>query len=128
MLSLLRAKRGVSIVGLWLVTVTQATASPPHKTKPQTVDPAQATEPAVPPFRYEGPLGPALSLLRQGKPQQAKGLLAQTPAHGINDIGFARTVGTHDSGDAGVEDEFGALGEGLEALDGDALNQHRGGS
>ena len=71
MLSLLRAKRGVSIVGLWLVTVTQATASPPHKTKPQTVDPAQATEPAVPPFRYEGPLGPALSLLRQGKPQQA---------------------------------------------------------
>ena len=75
MLSLLRAKRGVSIVGLWLVTVTQATASPPHKTKPQTVDPAQATEPAVPPFRYEGPLGPALSLLRQGKPQQAKGLL-----------------------------------------------------
>jgi len=81
MLSWLRGKRGITAVGLWLITSTQATASPPQKTKPQPVmDATQATEATLPPFRYEGPLGPALTLLRQGKPQQAKGLLEKLRA------------------------------------------------
>ena len=52
-----------------------------------------------------------------GTAQLAGARLAQDPADGVGNIGFARAVGPHDAGDAGADGEPGAVGEGFEALD-----------
>ena len=54
----------------------------------------------------------SLRLMRRG----ARRLLAQHPAHGVGDVALAGAVGSDDGGDAGIEDELGLAGEGLEAL------------
>ena len=54
------------------------------------------------------------------------GLLAEDPADGVTQVGFAASVGTDDCGDtAPVEPEFGAVAEGFEALEFDLFKfQH----
>jgi predicted Zn-dependent protease len=76
MLSLLRATGRLSVLGLLSLLLPLPTlGSPPQKAKPQVVSTALPAEPALPPFRFEGPLAPALTALRQGKPAEAKLLL-----------------------------------------------------
>jgi len=58
----------------WLA-LTPAQGSPPQKTKTPTATVAPQVEPVTPPFRFEGPLAPAQTALRQGKPAEAKLLL-----------------------------------------------------
>src|ERR1019366_9006643 len=47
--------------------------------------------------------------------QALGGLLAEDPAHGIDDIALARPVGSDDSSDAVAELEHGLVGKALEA-------------
>ena len=56
--------------------------------------------------------------------QQAEALLAQAPAHGVDDVALAAAVGPDDGGDARIEEKLGAAGKGLEALDDDAFDAH----
>src|SRR5258708_25972710 len=49
--------------------------------------------------------------------QQACALLAKHPAHGVGDVGFSAAVWTNDSGDAALEQQFGAVGERLETVE-----------
>lgn len=76
MSSLLRAKSCLCLLGLLSLLLPLPTlGSPPQKSKPQAVHTALPAEPALPPFRFEGPLAPALTALRQGKPAEAKLLI-----------------------------------------------------
>ena len=54
--------------------------------------------------------------------------LAHHPGQGVDDVGLAGAVGTDDAGDAGLELERGRRREGLEALEGQALEVHARGS
>ena len=51
-------------------------------------------------------------------------LLAHRPQHRVGDVGLARAVGPDDHAHAGREVEPRAVGEGLEALQGDRLQVH----
>ena len=51
-------------------------------------------------------------------------LLAHDPGEGVDDVGLARTVGADDARDALLEGEGGRLREGLEPLEGQALQVH----
>ena len=60
-------------------------------------------------------------------PVAADGLLAvpaEGPEHGVDEVALARAVGADDGGDAGVEDDLGPLGEGLESLQFELLDDH----
>jgi hypothetical protein len=52
--------------------------------------------------------------------------LAEHPADGIHDVGFATAVGPDNAGDPGVEFEVGLVGEGLEAIEFEAFQVHVG--
>jgi hypothetical protein len=52
-------------------------------------------------------------------PQRAGPLGAEGPGHGVDHVGLARAVGSHDHGHARLELERGPLREGLEALEGE---------
>ena len=52
-------------------------------------------------------------------------LLAHRPQHGVGDVRLARAVRADDDGDARAEVELRAVGEGLEALEGQRLEVHR---
>ena len=54
-------------------------------------------------------------------PQHRVGLFAHDPADGVGDVAFAAAVGAHDGGDVAVEDDFGGVGEGFIAVQGDFL-------
>ena len=49
---------------------------------------------------------------------------AEHPADGVDDVGLARSVRPDDHGDAGLELQGGGVGEGLEALQGERLEEH----
>ena len=51
-------------------------------------------------------------------------LLPHHPGEGVDDVGLARAVGADDAGDARLEAQRGRRGEGLEALQGQALEVH----
>jgi hypothetical protein len=56
-------------------------------------------------------------VLHAGTAQTAGGLLAEDPADGVAQVGFAAAVGADDGRDATpVEPQFGAVTKGLEAL------------
>ncbi len=57
--------------------------------------------------------------------QRLGALLAHHPGEGVDDVGLARAVGTDDAGDAGLELERRRGGEGLEALERQALEVQR---
>jgi len=52
--------------------------------------------------------------------------LAHHPGERVDDVGLARAVGADDAGDARLELKGGGRGEGLESLEGQALQVHRG--
>jgi hypothetical protein len=52
-------------------------------------------------------------------------LLAEAPAHGVDDVGLAAAVGADDAGDVVVDVDDLAVGERLEAADLDLLDAHR---
>ncbi len=53
------------------------------------------------------------------------GLGTQDPRDGVDDVGLARAVGTDHHGDAGLQPQIRGVGERLEALDGQVLEEHR---
>jgi hypothetical protein len=53
-----------------------------------------------------------------------RGLLAEDPAHGVEDVGFAAAIGADDGGDALVEIQHSLNGEGLETEDLERLEVH----
>ncbi len=53
-----------------------------------------------------------------------RGLGTEHPADGVDHVGLAAPVGPHDDGDAGFQVERGGVGEGLEALHGERLEEH----
>ena len=60
-------------------------------------------------------------------PVAADGLLAvpaERPEHGVDEIALARAVRADDGRDAGVEDDLGPVGEGLESLQFELLDDH----
>ncbi len=61
---------------------------------------------------------------RLARAQQAEALLAQTPAHCIDNVALAAAVRADDGRHPRVKDELGAAGKRLEALDNDALDSH----
>ena len=52
-------------------------------------------------------------------------LLAKHPGDGVGDVALAAAVGADDGGDATVEGQLGAIGEGLESGDFEAFETHR---
>ena len=50
---------------------------------------------------------------------------AEHPADGVDDVGLAAAVRPDDDGDARLEVEGRGVGEGLEALEGEGLQEHR---
>ena len=56
--------------------------------------------------------------------QRLGALLAHDPGERVDDVGLAGAVGPDDAGDAGLEAQRGGRGEGLEALQGQALDVH----
>ena len=56
--------------------------------------------------------------------QRLRALLPHHPRERVDDVGLARAVGADDAGDARLEAKVGRRGEGLEALQGDALDVH----
>ena len=56
--------------------------------------------------------------------QRLGALLAHHPGQGVDDVGLARPVGPDDAGDAGLEVQGRRGREGLEALEGQALQMH----
>ena len=58
--------------------------------------------------------------------QRLGALLAHHPGEGVDDVGLAGAVGPDDAGDARLELERGRGGEGLEPLEGQALQVQRG--
>jgi hypothetical protein len=52
------------------------------------------------------------------------GLGAEHPADGVDHVGLARPVGAHHDGDPRLEVEDGGVGEGLEALQREGLEEH----
>ena len=65
-------------------------------------------------------------VLHLGRAQRAGALGAEHPGHGVDDVGLAAPVGTHDHGDPGLELQHGGVGEGLEALHAERLQEHSG--
>ncbi len=55
---------------------------------------------------------------------RARGLRAQHPGDGVDDVGLAAAVRADDHGDPRLEGEHGRLGEGLEALEGQLAQEH----
>jgi hypothetical protein len=53
-----------------------------------------------------------------------RALLAERPEHGVGDVGLAAAVRPDDHADARAEDQLGAFGKGLEALDRDRAEMH----
>ena len=51
-------------------------------------------------------------------------LLPHDPGQSVDDVGFPRTIGPHDAGDAGFELERGGLGKRFESLKGEGLQMH----
>ena len=49
---------------------------------------------------------------------------AQHPRNGVDHVGLARAVGSHHDGDTGLELHRGGVGEGLEAFEGERLEEH----
>ena len=83
--------------------------------------------------RHLGPaeLGPRRGpgeddVLHLGRAQRAGPLGAEHPGHGVDDVGLAAPVGTDDHGDPGLELQHGRVGEGLEALHAERLQEHSG--
>ena len=58
-------------------------------------------------------------------PQVAYIGFAQHPAQGVGDVALAGAIGSDDSGDAVLEEEFGTVGEALVALDFEPFEAHR---
>ena len=56
--------------------------------------------------------------------QRLGALLPHHPRERVDDVGLAGAVGAHDAGDARLEPQVGRRGEGLEALQGEALDVH----
>ena len=56
-------------------------------------------------------------ILHFSAPERFGGLFPHDPADGIGDIGFARSVGTHDCGDVRPKGQHRLVRKGLEALD-----------
>ena len=84
----------------------------------------------------ERDLGPA-QLRARGRPgendvlhfrraQRAGALGAEHPGHGVDHVGLPAPVGAHDHGDPGLEFEHRRVGEGLETLHAERLQEHRG--
>ena len=65
-------------------------------------------------------------VLHLGRAQRAGPLGAEHPGHGVDDVGLAAPVGADDHRDPGLELQHGRVGEGLEALHAERLQEHRG--
>ena len=84
----------------------------------------------------QGDLGPAErraaggagedDVLHLAAAQRLGALLAHDPGERVDDVGLAGAVGADDAGDAGLEAQVRRRGEGLEALQGQALDVHGG--
>ena len=69
--------------------------------------------------------GPVEQDVHHGVPAEALGaLLAQDPLEGVDDVALAAPVGADDAGHGRVEDELGAVGEALEAVDDQLAEPH----
>ena len=66
-------------------------------------------------------------VLHLGGPHCAGALGAEHPRHGVDDVGFAAAVGPDHDGHPGLEVQGGRVGEGLESLQGERLQEHGGG-
>ena len=85
----------------------------------------------------EADLGPAEGRARGGPGEDhvvhllaahgARSLGAEHPRDGVDDVGLARSVGPDDDGDARFELQRRGLGERLETLEGEALQEHGAG-
>jgi hypothetical protein len=64
-------------------------------------------------------------VLHLAAPQRAGALGAEDPGHGVDDVGLPRPVGADHDGDARLEIERRPVGERLEALHGETLEEHR---
>ena len=60
-----------------------------------------------------------------GRPHGARPLGTEHPGHGVDDVGLAAAVRAHHHGDPRFEFEHGRIGEGLESLEGEGLQEHR---
>ena len=58
--------------------------------------------------------------------QRARPLGAEHPGHGVDDVGLAAPVGADHHGDPGLEFQHRRVGEGLETLHAERLQEHRG--
>ena len=84
----------------------------------------------------ERDLGPAQLGPRRGpgendvlhlrRAQRARALGAEHPGDGVDDVGLAAPVGADHHGDPGLEFEHGRVGERLETLHAERLQEHRG--
>ena len=65
-------------------------------------------------------------VLHFGGAQRARPLGPQDPGHRVDDVGLAAPVGADDDGDPRFELQHRRVGEGLEALHAERLEEHRG--
>ena len=74
--------------------------------------------------REEVPAKMTSSILADRK--RAGALGAEHPGHGVDHVGLAAPVGPHHDGDARLELQHRGVGEGLESLHAERLQEHRG--
>ena len=65
-------------------------------------------------------------VLHLRRAQRARPLGAEHPGHGVDDVGLAAPVGPDHHGDPGLELQHRRVGEGLETLHAERLQEHRG--
>ena len=63
-------------------------------------------------------------ILHGSTAQGFRTLLPHDPSECVDNVRFSRTIGPHDTGDAGFELECGGLGKRLESLEGEGLQMH----
>ena len=76
--------------------------------------------------RLHAPTAAEDHVLHRLAPDRQRRLLAHRPQHRVGDVRLTRAVGPDDDADTGAEVQSRAVGEGLEALQGERLQAHRG--